>query len=411
MSTNINISDLQAALDNKEFELFYQPKVSMITGELTGAEALIRWQKNGEFILPFQFIPLAEESNFIRKITKYVFNELVVDLACIGVINDSIVVSFNASGKDFQDAELAQIINSTIKNNLIQPNKFEIEVTETALVNNSQAQIYLSQMADLGIRIAMDDFGTGHSGLVELSQWPFSTLKMDQKFIKGLKDSDKDREIVKASIQLAHQLDIGVIAEGVEDEETYQVLQELGCESAQGYWISKPMALQDFMTYIKNYKKLSASSAGQLYMSQLDHIQWRKKIIDTALFLHQSSKMKSIENLRGSPEIDHTSCRLGKWYYSLSEDCRDDGCYKKLEEPHIALHKTGDELILAAKNKCSLDELMAIILRLSEDSIRLLSVLQTCEHYLHDKQLKYIMAEANNGESYCDLETIKNRRS
>jgi sensor c-di-GMP phosphodiesterase-like protein len=85
MSTNI--SDLQAALDNKEFELFYQPKVSMITGELTGAEALIRWQKNGEFILPFQFIPLAEESNFIRKITKYVFNDLVVDLACIGVIN------------------------------------------------------------------------------------------------------------------------------------------------------------------------------------------------------------------------------------------------------------------------------------------------------------------------------------
>lgn len=388
MSKKITLLDLQAALDNHEFELFYQPKVSMITGDLTGAEALIRWRKNGEFILPDQFIPLAEESNFICEITKYVFNELIINLTCIEAINDALVISFNASGKDFQNGDLAEIISSAINNNLIRAEKFEIEVTETALVNNSQAKKYLSQMSDLGISIAMDDFGTGHSGLVELSQWPFSVLKMDKKFVKGLKDSAKDREIVRASIRLAHQLDIGLIAEGIEDKHTYQVLQEFGCENGQGYWISKPLALQDFLIYIKHYKKLPVSPAGLLYMAQLDHIQWRKTVIDTALFLQGTTETRSFENLRGCPEIDPTTCRLGKWYYSLSEELRNFDCIKSLEEPHISLHKAGDKLLRAAQNHCSMDELMLLMRSLSEKSIHLLGLLQTCEHNVHANQLR-----------------------
>lgn len=383
----VTLQDLKRAIDNKEFELHYQPKVSMVTGEITGAEALIRWRKNdGTLVPPMDFIPLAEESDFIREITRYVFGRLVVDCAVISAVNSSLAVSFNASGKDFHDEKLTEIIVEAVNSRLIDAAKLEIEVTETVLVDEGCARKCLDQLAEIGIPIAMDDFGTGHSGLVELSKWPFSILKIDQKFIRGLNESAKDREILQASIRMAHQLNMDVVAEGIEDEETYRVLQEYGCRTGQGYWISKPLPFLEFILFLKQYKNLPAMPIGLLYMAQLDHIQWRKTLIDTALFLHGSGENRELKNLRGSPELQHTACKLGLWYYDAGRVFSDVESYRQLEQPHMELHAIGKDLLQAARDHCSMTELAALIQQLSEKSLQVLEVLQALENSLHVDQ-------------------------
>ncbi len=383
----ITLSDLKDGIKHKEFELHYQPKVSMITGEISGAEALIRWRKrDGTLVPPMDFIPLAEESNFIREITKYVFDKLVVDCAVISAVNSAVAISFNTSGKDFHDDELTKIITAAVNSRLIDPTKLEIEVTETILVGEGHTKDCLNQLSALGIPIAMDDFGTGHSGLVELSKWPFSIIKIDQKFVRGLNESPKDREILQASIRMAHQLNMNVVAEGIEDEETYRVLQEYGCKIGQGYWISKPLSFMEFILFLKQFENLPAMPVGLLYMAQLDHIQWRKTLIDTALFLHGSNEKRELKNLRGSPELQHTRCKLGLWYYGAGRKLSDIKSYKQLEQPHMRLHAIGKELLSAASNHCSMDELTTLIQRLSEKSLEVLEMLQTLENSLHVDQ-------------------------
>ncbi len=384
MKNKITLSDLETALVRKEFELHYQPKVSMVTGRLCGAEALVRWRKSdGSLVPPMDFIPLAEESNFISEITKYVFGKIVIDFDFICSVNSALTISFNASGRDFHNENLTRLIVDAVKGRLIEASSIEIEVTETVLVDEENAKKCLNKLADCGIAIAMDDFGTGHSGLVELSKWPFSILKIDKKFIWGMNSSDKDREILQASIRMAHQLSMDVVAEGIEDEKTFRVLQEYGCKIGQGFWISKPLPLQEFISFIKVFVDLPAMPIGLLYMAQLDHIQWKKTLIDTALFLHGSKENRPLENVRGCPQLDHTRCKLGLWYYGEGVAFRDLPGYLQLEQPHRELHAVGNELLQAARTHCSLEELSVLIQKLSEKSIRVLESLQLLENYLH----------------------------
>lgn len=387
MAHDIDLRELERALENGEFELHYQPKVSMVTGELSGAEALLRWRRpDGGLVPPADFIPLAEESDFIRDITRFVFDRLLVDLAMISAVAPDLVISFNTSGKDFHDDRLTGIIARAIDSRKIHARQIEIEVTETILIEGGQARACLARLSDLGVPIAMDDFGTGHSGLVELSKWPFSILKIDQKFVRDLKKSPKDREILQASIRMAHQLNMNVVAEGIEDEETYRVLQEYGCKTGQGYWISRPLPLQALIGYIKAFQPLPAMPVGLLYMAQLDHLQWRKTLIDTALFLHATGTQRPVENLRGLPEMDHTACKLGLWYYSAGRMFAGVDSYRELEEPHRELHHIGRELLAAARSHCSMEELTALIRRLSEKSLQVLEALQSLENHLQVDQ-------------------------
>ena len=387
MAHDISLQDLEQALARGEFELHYQPKVSMVTGELSGAEALLRWYRPGTGLVPpAAFIPLAEESDFIRRITRFVFGRLLVDLAVISAVKPDLSISFNTSGKDFHDDELTRIISSAVESRKIRPDQLEIEVTETVLIDADCAKAQLTHLSDLGIPIAMDDFGTGHSGLVELSKWPFTILKIDQKFVRDLNRSTKDREILQASIRMAHQLNMNVVAEGIEDEDTYRVLQEYGCKTGQGFWISRPLTLQDFIVYIKSFKPLPAMPIGLLYMAQLDHLQWRKTLIDTALFLHTTRTDRAPENLRGVPEMDHTACKLGRWYYNAGRMFECIASYRDLEQPHRELHEIGRQLLAAARTGCSMDDLTALICKLSEKSLQVLEVLQTLENHLQVDQ-------------------------
>ena len=382
-SKPVTVRALKNALKHKEFILHYQPKTSMVTGKIYGAEALLRWQKSdGTLIPPFEFIPIAEKSEFIQEITRFVFSKLIEDMALINTINDDLVISFNASGKDFHDSKFTNVVLHALKNHFIKARNLEIEVTETVLMDEEHAKVTLTALANKGISIAMDDFGEGHSGLATLSKWPFTTLKIDKCLVDDIATSGKNHAIIQASIRMAHQLNIDVVAEGIEDEETYQILQSYGCKAGQGFWISKPLPLEKFIEYLKTYKRLPAKPVGLLYMAQLDHLQWRKAVIDSALFLLETKGERTLDDLRNRPELDHTQCKLGKWYYGQGRFFEEQRIYKGMEQPHRELHAIGEKLLKRSMEHCNWDEFTELTHALSKKSMEVLESLQSMENHL-----------------------------
>ncbi|MFK5894411.1 MAG: EAL domain-containing protein [Pseudomonadota bacterium] len=234
----MTLDDISDALASNELQFFYQPKVSMLTGKIVGAEALIRWvKKDGEIISPNSFIPLAESTGFINTITLSMFQKLIIDLNILEDSNIPILVSFNASAIDFQNDKFVEAVRSALDSNLIKNNMLEIEITETVLLNdNNQVRSNINKLHSMGIALAMDDYGAGFSNIESLSKWPFSTIKLDQCLVKNLDESDKGMTIIQSSIQMAHKLEMEIVAEGIETESTYQTLQQSGCTQAQGYW-------------------------------------------------------------------------------------------------------------------------------------------------------------------------------
>jgi EAL domain-containing protein (putative c-di-GMP-specific phosphodiesterase class I) len=377
------LHEVEQALEQQQLELYYQPKISMITGELCGAEALLRWQKaDGEFIPPDAYIHLAEEAGLITRITKYVFDRLVSELDSMLELNPQLVISFNVSGKDFNDNDFTQYMLKAIRGKKYPIKNIEIEVTETVLLNESQVKLHLKELSEMGVPISMDDFGTGHSGLVELTKWPFSSVKIDRALVNGIYESKANTEIVQSSIRMAHQLNMELVAEGIEDKETYILLQKYGCKIGQGFWISKPLELDAFLQYIKDYKPMSTTPVGLIYMAQLDHLQWKKNLIDTALLIyrkHQGSSAKEV--VGGVPELEHTCCKLGRWYYSVGDVFKNLPEYQQLEKPHRELHDAGKLLLKAVQKNCSSQEFTQLAYQLSEKSSIIIRLLQRLEDY------------------------------
>ncbi len=375
---------LRQALAGEALTLYYQPKVSMTTGMLCGAEALVRWVDGDRVIPPDRFIPRAEAWGMIGEITAYVFNRLVVDAALIGSVNDTLVLSFNASGRDFHDDRFAARVLQAVAGRLIPADRLEIEVTETVLLDGHHARACLEDLHHHGIAITMDDFGTGHSGLVNLSKWPFRKIKIDREIIQGIRHSDKNRQILQASIRMAHQLGLEVVAEGIEDEITYRQLQGYGCGVGQGYWIGHPLPLDAFIRFLQAFRNLPPMPQGLLYMVQLDHLQWRKNLIDAALVLHglEEGSARDLQCLRGQPQLEHTACRLGQWYYGDGQIFGHIPAFGELETPHRELHEIGKALISAAQEHHAWERITTLIQALSRKSVQVLALLQELENHI-----------------------------
>ncbi|NHQ87384.1 EAL domain-containing protein [Iodobacter sp. HSC-16F04] len=249
-------SALRNALHNNEFQLYYQPQIDLYSGELIGAEALIRWQhpEMGQ-IQPSQFIPFAEESGIIIPIGEWVLNE-----ACIQAkkwqTQLSIPVAVNLSALQFRQENIVEIITKALKNANLEGRWLELELTESVVVQNLDAAIiYLKQLKQLGISLAMDDFGTGYSSLGYLKQFPFNTLKIDRSFIQNVTTEPNDALIAIAIISMAHSLRLNVVAEGVETESQLNFLHRQNCDLIQGYYYSKPLPADEFDAFIANVKK------------------------------------------------------------------------------------------------------------------------------------------------------------
>ena len=235
---------LHEALKRDEFEIHYQPQVAIGSHRLTGLEALIRWNRPGiGLISPEQFIPIAEDSGLINEIGRWVIDQVGRQLRDWREAGATLVpVAVNVSAKQCQDMILVELIQQMLARYDIPANLLEVEITETAAVQNmEQMSNLLGQLSQLGVKLAIDDFGTGYSSLAHLKCLPINVLKIDKSFVHGTPNNHEDSSIARATIALAHSLGMKVIAEGVETEQQWDFLDAERCDIAQGFLFSKPI--------------------------------------------------------------------------------------------------------------------------------------------------------------------------
>ena len=246
------ISELREALKKNMLTLQYQPKVDLDTESIVGVEALLRWKhpKYGA-IPPDQIISLAEQTGLIDDVTQWVFREAVKQIDDWLKQNRAVNVSINLSMYNLKNPDLIPFIKSLFENTRAQPEYITLEITESAMMANPKRSLKtLLDISSMGISLSIDDFGTGFSSLAYLKKLPVNELKIDKSFVMDIIHDENDFTIVKSTIDLAHNLGITVIAEGVEQAEVYNTLKSLNCDAVQGFFISYPLEakqLEEFM--------------------------------------------------------------------------------------------------------------------------------------------------------------------
>lgn len=236
-----------------ELALHFQPKVRLRDGACVGVEALIRWHHpiHGN-IAPDVFIPLAEKTGQIRQVTAWVLHQVVSQVARWLERGRALPVAFNASARDFDSDELCTLLAQQLKQYKVPPALIEIEFTEHAMANHpEQVRQRVQALRELGVKVAIDDFGAGFSNLSYLKNIPADTMKIDRSFIHRLLDDEADQLIVPSILHLAHNLGFGVVAEGLENERTATLLRHLGCDYGQGYAIARPMPLAELEAWLE----------------------------------------------------------------------------------------------------------------------------------------------------------------
>ncbi|MFA9218097.1 MAG: EAL domain-containing protein [Sphingomonadaceae bacterium] len=239
---------LRRALENEELVLYYQPKINLRTGAISGAEALLRWQRPGYgMVFPAEFVPVLEESGLIVRVGAW-----IIDAACrqIGIWARSTVgpvrVAVNVSSRQFVEGDLEQEVARALERHRVPPELLELELTEGALMSNTERTIaVLTRLQAQGIKVAIDDFGTGYSSLAYLQRFPIDKLKIDIAFVRNITTNPNDAAIALAIISMAHSLKLRVIAEGVESRAQLEYLRRNRCDEIQGYYFSRPVAAGD----------------------------------------------------------------------------------------------------------------------------------------------------------------------
>ena len=241
-------NDLRQALSNQEFQLYYQPIVSLDTGRINGFEALLRWQHpHRSFTSPSEFIPVAEATGVILSLGSWVLKEACRQMQewQLAFPELDLEMSVNLSSQQFLQPDLIEQIDQVLQDTALDASRLKLEITESVVMENTQeATNTLEQLGRRGIRLAIDDFGTGYSSLSRLYSFRVDTLKIDRSFISCMSESRANLEIVRAIIMLAHSLKMSVTAEGVETSAQLSTLRTLHCEEAQGYYFSRPVASQ-----------------------------------------------------------------------------------------------------------------------------------------------------------------------
>ena len=246
------MSELREAIVEESLEIHYQPKVDMSTGTVTGAEALLRWNhpKRG-FIDPDEFIPLAEQTGLIKPVTKWVLKKSIAQVAEWQNNNINIGLSVNLSVHNLHDSKLFDYINEQILRNKLSPEILTLELTESDIMAEPiRAREILNEIKAIGIHLSIDDFGTGYSSLSYIKQLPVDEIKIDRSFVMEMTQEDDGDIIVKATIDLAHNLGLSIVAEGVHNKKIWQRLKELNCDIAQGYYISEPLEAVEFTSWV-----------------------------------------------------------------------------------------------------------------------------------------------------------------
>ena len=239
-------ADLRRAIEHEQFQVYYQPIVSLETGWVTGFEALVRWiHPTKGIVSPIEFIPLAEETGLISLIDRWVLREACAQLSIwqqVFAIKPSLTMSVNLSGVQMEQLGLIERLDQILRETGIDGNGLKLEITESVIMQNAACgTAMLEQLKALGVQLSIDDFGTGYSSLARLHQLPIDTLKIDRSFVSRMGNDGESLEIIRTIIKLAHSLEMDVIAEGVETPQDLSQLRSLQCEYGQGYFFSKPV--------------------------------------------------------------------------------------------------------------------------------------------------------------------------
>ncbi len=251
------LGDLRTAIAEGQLLLHYQPKASMETGQIRGVEALVRWQHPTLGILPpSEFIPVAEHTGLIKPLTTWVLATALRQ--CRQWLDETgtetgteLSMAINLSTRSLLDDGFPQEVKMALDRWAVPAHLLELEITESAIMTEpTRARLLLTELAELGVRIAIDDFGTGYSSLAYLKDLPVNQLKIDQSFVQHMHTDLNDAIIVRSVVDLGHNLGLQIVAEGVEDLETWEQLTELGCDDAQGYFLAKPMAPSDLVAWL-----------------------------------------------------------------------------------------------------------------------------------------------------------------
>jgi len=253
-------SELSDAIDDSQFELYYQPITSLFNNQITGIEALIRWNHpEGDVITPAEFMPIAEKTSLIKKLGEFIIdsacqqlNKLTQELPDVYTDNPDFFVSINLSAQQFIYSDLLDQVKTSIESHKVSPTHIMFEITESILmVEPETAQRVLDDFKQQGFRIAIDDFGKGYSSMSYLHSFPIDIVKIDRSFIESMHTNATSMAVVQAIIGLAKAIDLNVIAEGVETEAQFNGAKSLGCDQAQGYYLYKPMPYAEMIDLLK----------------------------------------------------------------------------------------------------------------------------------------------------------------
>ncbi|WP_294961393.1 bacteriohemerythrin [Sulfurimonas sp.] len=351
-----SLEEIAIALTNDEFVMYYQPKINMKSGEVVGAEALIRWNHPKYGILaPGRFLPIIQDHVLCVKLGKWVLDRVMQQIEEFQLNGINFPISINVDAMQLQEIDFVKQLKCLLKNYpSIKPKDFILEVLETsALSDVVHISHIMQECSDLGIFFSLDDFGTGYSSLTYLKRLPAKELKIDRSFVCGMLEDPDDLAILDGILGLSSAFRREVIAEGVESIEHGEILLKLGCEVAQGYIIAYPMPANEISGWIQEYKPnekwkntnpINRDDLPLLY-ALVEHKAWLQNIFSYLNDIHKTP-----------PKLNHTECRFGEWLYEDGKRLYSKHpAYNKIEVLHRELHEVTNILIEKYDNNALID--------------------------------------------------------
>jgi len=259
------MGELRQAVEQSQLTLYYQPKVDLKSSTTRHAEVLVRWQHPQRgFVPPDQFIPFAEQTGYIRAVTRWIVNEALRQCAQWRAEGIAIQLAVNISARDLFDPDLVNVMASMLAAHGASPDWLSLEITESAIMDDPDKALQtVERLHAMGFRLAIDDFGTGYSSLGYLKRLPVDELKIDRSFVKDMATDADDATIVRSTVELAHNMGLKVVAEGVEDQPSYDLLNALGCDYGQGYLMGRPQSAEQFRRWLTESPWGASSREGE----------------------------------------------------------------------------------------------------------------------------------------------------
>lgn len=405
MNMPVTLESLELAMRNDELVLFYQPKVCLLSGDVIGAEALVRWTDGADTVLsPDQFLPLVESNGLLHDLTLQLLDQLVVAIVdlrtcssisrCLATeslateplplvastFSSGLSLSINVAPNDLATRSISNHIAALLEAGTIQAAELQIEITESAVMGNVD-RVYddLVRLKDMGIKILMDDFGTGYSSLDRLSQLPFDSLKLDQGMVKRMSTSLQNLDVVRSAISMARELGMTSVAEGIETEAVYNFLIAHGCEEGQGYYLGRPMSLSDFKGFVSSDHDFEGSQIGRVHQACLNLLRFRKTLVDAAFCsrVGEGVALQSVADPGLQVEIART--RLGVWYFGIGQRLASYAVFHDIEQPLRLVHESGLRFLESLERHEPVNKVDEQLASIDHQVNRLVSLLHTLE--------------------------------